>query len=142
MSNAPLWKVWKVWKVWTVWATSMLFCGAGWADERLLGFSDASSEAQRAREAGYDALLDPADLERWMRTLSERPHHVGSAHNRDNVDYLAQLFEQWGYQVQLASYEVLFPTPKRRRLRLLEPTPCYAARAETSRAGDQSTASQ
>jgi len=139
MLNAP---VWTVWMAWMAWAASMLFCGASWADERLLGFSDASSEAQRAREASYDALLDPADLERWMRTLSERPHHVGSAHNRDNVDYLAQLFEQWGYQVQLASYEVLFPTPKRRRLRLLEPTPFEASLGETPLAGDQSTASQ
>jgi N-acetylated-alpha-linked acidic dipeptidase len=124
----------------TVWAALLLSCN-GWSDDRLLGFSDADSDAQRAREASYDALLDPADLERWMRALSERPHHVGSAHGQANVDYLAGLFEQWGYQVQLARYEVLFPTPKRRRLRLLEPTSFEASLGETPLADDPSTAS-
>ena len=136
MSNSRMWV-----RMWVVWA-ALLVSSNGWAGDRLLGFSDADSDAQRAREASYDALLDPADLERWMRTLSERPHHVGSAHGRANVDYLAALFEQWGYQVQLARYEVLFPTPKRRRLRLLEPTPFEASLGEMSLTDDPSTASK
>lgn len=108
--------------------------------ERLLGFDVEGSTSERALEARYDALLDPADLARWMGDLAAAPHHVGSAHGRANVEYLADLFRNWGYDVELARYQILFPTPRLRRLRMLEPRPFEASLTEAVLPEDPGTA--
>jgi N-acetylated-alpha-linked acidic dipeptidase len=122
---------------------SVLFVGAGPAvaqAERLLGFTSEGSDAQRQLEAQFDAALASSDIQSWVQTLAARPHHVGSNQGRANVETLAGLFEGWGYDVEIASYRVLFPTPKRRRLRMLEPVAFEAALTEAALEGDASTA--
>src|SRR3712207_3760651 len=93
----------------------------------MLGFSPAGAERQRALEARFDALLKKENLREWMRRLSARPHHVGSPHGRDNAEFMAGLFRSWGYDAQIETFDVLFPTPKTRVLELTAPER-YAAR--------------
>ncbi|HET7435472.1 MAG TPA: transferrin receptor-like dimerization domain-containing protein [Thermoanaerobaculia bacterium] len=85
----------------------------------IFGFADASKE--QALESRYDAQLDRANLRTWMQRLSARPHHVGSAYGKENAEFMAGLFRSWGYETELARYDVMFPTPKTRVLELLAP---------------------
>ena len=70
-------------------------------------------------EKQYDAQLNADNLDTWMQFLTSHPHHVGSPQEKVNAEYIADLFRQWGYQTEIASYHVLFPTPKTRVLELL-----------------------
>lgn len=56
-----------------------------------------------------------------MQKLSARPHHVGSPYNKENADWLASTFKQWGLESRIETFHVLFPTPKDRLVELLEP---------------------
>lgn len=85
----------------------------------LAGYTAVTAANQRAIEAQLDALVDPTNLDAWMKRMTERPHHVGSPHDRANVEFMAEQFRQWGYDTEIVQYDVLFPTPKERRLELL-----------------------
>lgn len=87
----------------------------------LTGFTTEGSAAQRALEAKFDALLRPANLRDWMKRLSARPHHLGSAYNKENADFIAAQFRAWGYETKLEQFEVLFPTPKTRLVEMTAP---------------------
>src|SRR5215213_4816179 len=107
----------------------------------MSGFSAARAEQQRALESRFDALLKRENLREWMRRLSARPHHVGSAHDKDNAEFMAGLFRSWGYDVQVETFDVLFPTPKTRVLELTAPGR-YAARLGEPTLREDATSSQ
>lgn len=75
------------------------------------------------REAAFDSYLEIRNLEAWMRQMTSRPHHAGSAKARENAEFIAGLFRSWGYQTEIEVFNVLFPTPKTRELQLLRPYP-------------------
>jgi N-acetylated-alpha-linked acidic dipeptidase len=76
-----------------------------------------------------------------MKFLSSHPHHVGSAKGRANAEYMADLFRQWGYQTEISTYYVLFPTPKTRVLELLGSKP-YKAKLEEPSLPEDKTSGQ
>jgi len=57
-----------------------------------------------------------------MERLSARPHHVGSAYGKDNAEWMLAKFKEWGWDARIEQFDVLFPTPKERRLELVEPS--------------------
>ena len=61
--------------------------------------------------------------------MSARPHHVGSPYDKDNAEWLLARFKEWGWDAQIETFSVLFPTPTERVLELLEPTR-FTARLE------------
>jgi N-acetylated-alpha-linked acidic dipeptidase len=71
--------------------------------------------------------------------MSARPHHAGSAAGKENAEFIASLFESWGYDVEIAQYEILLPTPKVREVELVAPTQFSASLREDSLAEDPST---
>lgn len=94
------------------------------SDARTLFAARADeSVGQLAREAAFDAALDPKNLREWMRQMTTRPHHAGSPKAKENADFIAGLFRSWGYQTEIETFHVLFPTPKTRELQLLRPYP-------------------
>lgn len=99
------------------------------AQKKITGFLKESSSAQYELEKKFDGLLNAADQDKWMKFLTSKPHHIGSAHGKANAEYMAALFSQWGYETELAVYHVLFPTPKFRSLELLGAKP-YKAKLE------------
>ena len=105
----------------------------------ILGFDDSGSRLQRSMEADYDSYLNADDLHAWMKRLSARPHHVGSAYGKENAEFIAGLFESWGYDVEIAEYEVLLPKPKIREVELLSPGRYSAGLEEDSLPEDPST---
>jgi N-acetylated-alpha-linked acidic dipeptidase len=111
------------------------------AQQKLMGFTDANASKQKDWEKQFDAQLDAKNLDTWMKYLSSHPHHVGSPQDKLNSEYMANLFKQWGYQTQIESYYVLFPTPKTRVLELLGAKP-YKAKLEESTLSQDKTSGQ
>lgn len=87
----------------------------------LYGFSPASSTAQLKLEAAFRDLPQADNLRRYMQRLSARPHHVGSPYDLDNAQWLQAQMKSWGWDSSIETFEVLFPTPKTRRLEMTEP---------------------
>jgi N-acetylated-alpha-linked acidic dipeptidase len=106
------------------------------AERPLLGFAEGRAAAQRSLEARFDASLDAANLRAWMKRIAARPHAVGSQYGKENADFIAAQFRSWGYETDIERFDVLFPTPKTRRLELLEPTRFVARLAEPPLAED------
>jgi len=106
----------------------------------ILGFDADGSRVQRELEAGYDAVIDAREMDGWMKRLSATPHHVGSEASRENAEFIADLFESWGYATEIAEYQVLMPTPKTREIELVAPTHFMAGLREDTLPEDPSTA--
>jgi N-acetylated-alpha-linked acidic dipeptidase len=109
------------------------------AAEPLLGFSSDGAKAERALEGRFDAALNAADLRAWMQRITSHPHHVGSPWDKENAEFMAGLFRSWGYQTQIESFKVLFPTPKTRLLEMESPLRFKASLAEPQVPGDSTS---
>lgn len=92
----------------------------------LVAAAAAASHLSAQRPPSWDerlrALPDAAAIGQYMQRLSARPHYVGSAYNKDNAEWMLARFREWGWDAQLETYDVLFPTPKERLLELTAPT--------------------
>ena len=98
--------------------------------ERLLGFGPQAAEEQLALEARLGEEVRAANLESWMRRMTREPFFVGAPYNYENAMWVAEQFRAWGYDVEIAEYEVLFPTPLLRHVEMLEPTSFVASLEE------------
>ena len=67
----------------------------------MTGFTTSAAAEQRALEQRFDAQLDAADLRNWMKRMAAEPNHVGAPHNRQNAEYLRDLFREWGWQAEI-----------------------------------------
>src|ERR1043165_7081904 len=100
-------------------------------DEKpIFGFTSANAAKEHALEAQFDSHLNRDDLRAWMKRLSARPHHLGSAYDHDNQLFVESLFKSWGYDTHIEQFDVLFPTPKTRLLELVAPERYVAKLAE------------
>ena len=105
----------------------------------LIGFAESSVGKEKRLESDYDAMITPANLDEWMKYMTARPHHVGSPYDKKVVDFMAEKFRSWGYDVQVERFDVLFPTPKVRKLELIAPTQYTAMLQEPPVEGDAAT---
>ncbi len=96
----------------------------------LLGFSSTSAAEQYALEARFDAQLDPSHQRAWMQRLTAKPFFVGSPGNHETMEWVSQQLRDWGFQVDVEEFDVLFPTPRIRQLELTGPTRYTAQLAE------------
>lgn len=88
----------------------------------LRGYSTAAARAQRDWETRFRAIPDTQNLRDYMQRLSARPHHVGSAYDKDNAAWILAKFQSWGLDAKIEVFDVLFPTPRERAVELLRPT--------------------
>ena len=107
------------------------------AQSSIMGFSDESSKAQLQLESNYDKLLNANNLDEWMQYMTARPHHVGSPYDKKVVDFIAAKFKEWGYDVRIEKFNVLFPTPKLRLVEMIAPTKFKASLLEPPVEGDE-----
>src|SRR5437870_4404244 len=87
----------------------------------IMGFGSASAETERQAEAKFDSFLKSDNLRDWLKRLSARPHHLGSAYDKENAEFIAAQFKSWGYDTQIETFDVLFPTPKTRLVEMTVP---------------------
>ena len=99
-------------------------------DKPLFGFNRESSARQQKLERRFDSLLKRDNMREWMRRMTLRPHHLGSAYGKQNAEFMRGLFRSWGYDAQLEEFQVLFPTPRTRLLEMTAPERFTAKLAE------------
>src|SRR5438067_1147978 len=111
------------------------------SEKPLLGFNRERALQERALERRFDSLLNRDNLREWMKRLTARPHHLGSAYDKENAEFIAAKFREWGYETEIEEFQVLFPTPKLRLLEMIAPEKFTAGLKEPPLAED-STSSQ
>jgi N-acetylated-alpha-linked acidic dipeptidase len=89
-----------------------------------------SAQGTKSWDAAFRALPDAKNIGDYMRRMSARPHHLGSAYDKDNAEWILAKFKEWGWDARLETYQVLFPTPRERVVELVAPTSFKAALRE------------
>ena len=88
-------------------------------DQPLLGYSAESSRAERQWEEKFRAIPSTDNLRSFMEHLAAHPHHVGSPYDKDNADWIAAKFKEFGLDTHVEQFDVLYPTPKERVVELV-----------------------
>jgi len=109
--------------------------------KNLTGFTKESADAEFKAEEKFDSNLQIKNIDDWIKHLSARPHHVGSAYGKQNAEFMRDLFKSWGYDASIETYHVLFPTPKVRLLELLGTTK-FTAKLEEPELKEDATSGQ
>jgi N-acetylated-alpha-linked acidic dipeptidase len=102
----------------------------------LIGYATDASATEQQWEQKFRSIPEPDQVRENMRRLSAFPHHVGSAYDKDNAEWMLAKFKAWGFDAQIENFDVLFPTPKERVLELVSPTKYRAKLQETPVPGD------
>ena len=98
---------------------------------------DRSSQSQLETE--FDKTLNPENLDTWMKHMSSKPHHVGSPWSKQNAEYAANKFKEWGFESKVETFEVLVPFPKIRKLSMIAPEKLELKLFEPAVEGDRSS---
>ena len=88
----------------------------------VLGSLDAAAQQGQAWDARFRAIPEARNLAEYVRIMSARPHHLGSAYGKENAEWILARFKEWGWDAQIENYDVLFPTPKERSVEMVEPS--------------------
>ncbi|HMJ68119.1 MAG TPA: transferrin receptor-like dimerization domain-containing protein [Cyclobacteriaceae bacterium] len=88
----------------------------------ITGFTKENADTEIKAEEKFDSYLKASNLDEWMKKLTAKPHHLGSATGKQYAEFIRDQFKSWGYDAQIETYKVLFPTPKVRVLELTGPT--------------------
>jgi N-acetylated-alpha-linked acidic dipeptidase len=86
------------------------------------GYSDANARTEMEWENKMRSVPKPELLREYMKHLSAEPHHVGSAYDKQNAEWIRDKFKSWGIDAKLEEFDVLFPTPTERVLEMIEPS--------------------
>jgi N-acetylated-alpha-linked acidic dipeptidase len=95
----------------------------------LDGYSASASQTEREWEKKFRAIPSSERQQEYMRRLTAHPHHVGSPYDKDNAEWLLKQFQEWGFDAHIEPFDVLFPTPKERKLEMTAPVK-YRAKLE------------
>jgi N-acetylated-alpha-linked acidic dipeptidase len=77
--------------------------------------------ATPAEVARFDAGVSAADQMAWLKQMSSAPNHVGSAHNKENAEFILAKFKEWGWDAKIEQFDVLYPTPISTTVELVSP---------------------
>ncbi|MBS0375539.1 MAG: M28 family peptidase [Proteobacteria bacterium] len=106
----------------------------------MIGFTADGARAQAVLEARFDQGLDAREMRAWLERLSSEPNHIGAPHDRANAEFMLAQFRAWGWDAQIETFSVLYPTPKRVSLEMVAPRHVRATLHEPPIAGDRSSA--
>ena len=95
--------------------------------------------SQSELESEFDKTLNPENLDTWMKHMSSKPHHVGSPWSKQNAEYAANKFKEWGFESRVETFEVLVPFPKIRKLSVVAPEKLELKLFEPAVEGDRSS---
>ncbi|MEI6412293.1 MAG: transferrin receptor-like dimerization domain-containing protein [Bacteroidota bacterium] len=118
---------------------TLLFVANLFGQQKIMGFTNENATKQLNWEAQFDDQLNPKNLDTWMQFITSHPHHVGSPQDKANAEYMLALFKSWGFEAQIETFTVLFPTPKLRVLELLGDKPYKAKLEEPALAADKTS---
>jgi N-acetylated-alpha-linked acidic dipeptidase len=131
--------------------TSLLFVGLSLApvgghvvadEQPFSGYSAASSRTERQWEEKLRAIPTSDNLRSYMQRLSARPHNVGSPYDKDNAEWLAAKFKEFGLDAHIEQFDVLYPTPKERVVELVDGGPKFVAKLQEPALKEDPTSDQ
>ena len=67
----------------------------------MLGFTSESADEQRRLETLFDEQMNRDNLREWMERITAEPFFVGTPHNKENAEWVADLFRDWGYDTEI-----------------------------------------
>jgi len=111
-------------------------------DQPLYGYSAESSRVERQWEEKLRAIPSPDNLRAYLQRLSAHPHNVGSPYDKDNAEWIASKFKEFGLDTQIESFSVLYPTPKERLVELVDGGPHFAAKLQEPVVPEDPTSNQ
>lgn len=126
----------------TSWLASSLLVGpmtlaqTGTATVSMRGYSQTQAKEEASWEEKMRAIPRADLLKEYMKVLSAEPHHVGSAYDKKNAEWILSKFKEFGLNASIEEFEVLFPTPKERLLEMVAPTKYTAVLKEPAVAED------
>jgi len=106
------------------------------ATPAMRGFAPEQVAAQRALEHRFDGEISAAEFGPWLKQLSAEANHVGAPHDKQNAEFVLQQFRNWGWQADIETFYVLYPTPKHEALELVAPAKFVASLREPAIEGD------
>ncbi len=111
-------------------------------DQPLAGFSAESSRAERQWEGKLRAIPKPENLRAYMQRLTAHPHNVGSPYDKDNAEWIAAKFKEFGLDAHIEVFDVLYPTPKERLVELVSGGPKFVAKLQEPAVAEDPTSNQ
>jgi N-acetylated-alpha-linked acidic dipeptidase len=93
---------------------------------QISGFSDAGISEEFKKEKTFDDLISRENIGLTIRDLSSVPHNLGSPGSKEVAEKIQQRYRDYGFDVHMDVYQVLFPVPK---IRILEMTTPQSYRA-------------
>jgi len=112
-------------------------------DETVLaGFSSDSSRVERQWEEKFKAIPSPQLMREYMQRLAAQPHNVGSPYDKNNAQWLAAKFKEFGLDAHIETFEVLYPTPKERAVELVAGGAKFVAKLQEPPVAGDATSSQ
>ena len=110
----------------------------------LYGYSAESSRVERQWEERLRAIPSPENLRAYMQRLTARPHNVGSPYDKDNAEWIAAKFKEFGLDTHIETFTVLYPTPKERLVELVDAdgVPQFTAKLQEPVVQEDPTSSQ
>jgi N-acetylated-alpha-linked acidic dipeptidase len=111
-------------------------------DQTLAGYSSESSRAERQWEEKFREIPSPDNLRAYMQHLSARPHNVGTAYDKENAEWIAAKFKDFGLDTHIEQFDVLYPTPKERVVELVDGGPKFSAKLQEPALPEDPTSNQ
>jgi N-acetylated-alpha-linked acidic dipeptidase len=90
--------------------------------KKITGFYKKNVATEVNLESSFDKNLSKENIGETIKKLSAVPHHLSSPGSKENAEYILSLYKQWGWDAQIETFHVLFPTPKTRILEMTSPT--------------------
>ncbi len=90
--------------------------------QKITGFFEKNLQDQLNLENSFDKNLSAENIGETMKILSAYPHHLSSPGSKKNAEFILSQFKKWGWDAQIETFHVLFPTPKTRLLEMTSPT--------------------
>jgi N-acetylated-alpha-linked acidic dipeptidase len=109
---------------------------------QITGFDTPGSAEELKREKSFDDLISRENIGITMHDLSSVPHNVGSAGSKEVAEKIQQKFRDYGFDVHMDIYQVLFPEPKIRILEMTAPRPYQALLKEPALKEDATSGQQ
>lgn len=91
-------------------------------DQKITGFFKENTKQQLLLEAAFDKNLSVESIDKHLKLLSSKPHHLSSPGSKANAEYIVELYKTWGWDAEIETFHVLFPSPKTRILEMTSPT--------------------
>ncbi len=91
-------------------------------DQKITGFFKESTQQQLQLETAFDKNISVESIDKNLKLLSSKPHHLGSPGSKANAEYILGLYKKWGWEAEIETFHVLFPTPKTRVLEMTSPS--------------------